>query len=177
LAEFAKDRRKGNGRRSTCKACLSEYNAEHYAENVEALRTYIAKYRAENVEAIRAQRAEYQRTPAGRAVGRAGNAKRRALKRDAFTDNHSAANLADHFEEIGAFNCTYCHAPAEHVDHIVPLARGGAHVLGNLLPACADCNLEKGARDPYEFLAERFPGLAPLFAPYVGTLPLVDSFQ
>jgi 5-methylcytosine-specific restriction endonuclease McrA len=137
----------------------------------ERKRVYNREWRQANPEYHRGWR---QTNPDKR---RAESQRRRALKRGAWTDNHTAADLAAHFEEIGAFTCVYCHAPAEHLDHVAPLARGGAHVLGNLLPACADCNLEKSARDPYEFLAERFPGLAPLFAPYVGTLPLVDPFQ
>lgn len=42
--------------------------------------------------------------------------------------------------------CAYCDAPAEHLDHIQPLADGGADAAHNLLPACADCNLSKGSR-------------------------------
>lgn len=44
--------------------------------------------------------------------------------------------------------CAYCFArPALlHADHVVPLARGGRHGVGNLLPACPPCNLGKGAR-------------------------------
>lgn len=33
-----------------------------------------------------------------------------------------------------------------HVDHVVPLSRGGAHVEGNLQLTHAVCNLKKGAR-------------------------------
>lgn len=33
-----------------------------------------------------------------------------------------------------------------HVDHRVPIARGGPHCLSNLQPAHASCNLSKGAR-------------------------------
>lgn len=33
-----------------------------------------------------------------------------------------------------------------HVDHIVPVARGGGHDRGNLQVLCAPCNLRKGAR-------------------------------
>ena len=32
-----------------------------------------------------------------------------------------------------------------HVDHVVPLARGGRHVLGNLQILCPPCNLRKGS--------------------------------
>jgi 5-methylcytosine-specific restriction endonuclease McrA len=39
-----------------------------------------------------------------------------------------------------------CGAPAEHVDHVIPVADGGSHRLDNLRPTCAKCNLAKGAR-------------------------------
>lgn len=39
--------------------------------------------------------------------------------------------------------CAYCDAPAEHLDHIKPISRGGRDVLSNVIPACAACNLSK----------------------------------
>jgi 5-methylcytosine-specific restriction endonuclease McrA len=55
--------------------------------------------------------------------------------------------------EADAWACIYCGAPWEHVDHFQPRARGGAHELGNLWPACAQCNITKADRDPYEWLS------------------------
>lgn len=43
------------------------------------------------------------------------------------------------------WRCVYCDAPAEHLDHVHPLSRGGEDVESNILPACASCNLSKGA--------------------------------
>lgn len=40
--------------------------------------------------------------------------------------------------------CAYCDAPAEHLDHIKPIARGGRDVESNVIPACAPCNYSKG---------------------------------
>jgi 5-methylcytosine-specific restriction endonuclease McrA len=48
--------------------------------------------------------------------------------------------------------CCYCNAPAEHLDHVTPLSRGGRDVLSNVVPACADCNLSKGALTLAEWL-------------------------
>jgi 5-methylcytosine-specific restriction endonuclease McrA len=48
--------------------------------------------------------------------------------------------------------CAYCGAPAEHADHVTPLARGGLDCLENLAPACARCNLSKGSQTVDEFL-------------------------
>lgn len=35
-----------------------------------------------------------------------------------------------------------------HIDHIVPLSRGGTHTVDNVAVACAPCNLRKGATLP-----------------------------
>jgi 5-methylcytosine-specific restriction endonuclease McrA len=42
--------------------------------------------------------------------------------------------------------CAYCDALAEHLDHVTALSRGGDDVESNILPACAECNLSKGAK-------------------------------
>ncbi len=49
-------------------------------------------------------------------------------------------------EECG-FMCVKCGAPYEHLDHIVPLSKGGKHTLSNVQPLCARCNLEKGSKE------------------------------
>ncbi|WP_405000645.1 HNH endonuclease [Kitasatospora cathayae] len=41
--------------------------------------------------------------------------------------------------------CCYCDGPAEVLDHIDPISRGGADAAGNLVPACSACNASKGA--------------------------------
>lgn len=43
--------------------------------------------------------------------------------------------------------CAYCHSsPFEHWDHIIPIARGGSHSIGNLAR-----NLRKQAKLPIQF--------------------------
>jgi 5-methylcytosine-specific restriction endonuclease McrA len=45
--------------------------------------------------------------------------------------------------------CFYCEvAPATSIDHVIPLARGGAHELGNMVGACQSCNSSKGSKLP-----------------------------
>lgn len=50
------------------------------------------------------------------------------------------------FERDG-YTCQYCGAKAPdaelHVDHIVPVSKGGGNSLDNLVTACAACNLGK----------------------------------
>jgi hypothetical protein len=49
-----------------------------------------------------------------------------------------------------SFTCQYCGKSAPtvvlHVDHITPVKEGGTNDITNLITACADCNLGKGAR-------------------------------
>lgn len=54
--------------------------------------------------------------------------------------------LGSDYEKMLRQPCIYCGAKSEHIDHIVPLSRGGRHSIGNLAPACAKCNLTKSRR-------------------------------
>ena len=44
--------------------------------------------------------------------------------------------------------CAYCEAPATTLDHVIPVVRGGKSHPGNLVPACAKCNIKKRHHDP-----------------------------
>ncbi|OFZ56192.1 MAG: hypothetical protein A2428_07645 [Bdellovibrionales bacterium RIFOXYC1_FULL_54_43] len=50
--------------------------------------------------------------------------------------------------------CHYCgHKFRAHeltMDHIVPLARGGSSVKGNIVPSCKDCNRDKKLDTPVD---------------------------
>jgi len=44
--------------------------------------------------------------------------------------------------------CAYCGGTEGgiHMDHVIPLSRGGRHAIGNVVPACRKCNLSKGSK-------------------------------
>jgi len=52
-------------------------------------------------------------------------------------------------------NCFYCGNPGGEVDHVIPLSRGGAHSIGNLVPACRSCNSSKNNRFITEWRLKR----------------------
>lgn len=42
------------------------------------------------------------------------------------------------------FKCAYCSCSGDlHMDHVIPLSKGGSHALANIVPACPRCNLNK----------------------------------
>jgi len=54
--------------------------------------------------------------------------------------------------------CVYCGAPAEEIDHFIPIALGGADAPWNVVATCIACNRGPGgkfARNPFEFFASR----------------------
>lgn len=50
------------------------------------------------------------------------------------------------------FRCAYCGASSLdddvklHLDHIVPIAKGGLDIASNMVTSCKECNLSKGKR-------------------------------
>lgn len=50
--------------------------------------------------------------------------------------------------------CSYCGAPCEHIDHIVPLSAGGLSTSDNLTAACASCNSGKKNRSLLHYLLD-----------------------
>lgn len=69
------------------------------------------------------------------------------------------------------FKCFYCGdvvknaSRAWHADHFIPVARGGTNHPDNIVIACADCNLSKGKKLPWEWRPERFPPPTERFTP------------
>ena len=51
--------------------------------------------------------------------------------------------------------CSYCPAPAQEIDHVVPWEQGGPTALFNLVAACQPCNRQKGNRTPVEWAAAK----------------------
>jgi len=167
----------GRAYRAANRERIAERGKAHYAANRERIAELGRAYRAANREQLAARRAaryvanrervaertaNYYRTPEGRAVKYASAARRRARRVGAECGCVSAPAL-DAVRQIAGGLCAYCgRQPAAHVDHVEPLADGGRHCVENLLPACASCNLTKGAR-PLAYLLARLGRDAPAY--------------
>jgi hypothetical protein len=82
---------------------------------------------------------------------------RRAREKGSFGSFSVAEEKALYLKQGG--KCAVCLKRVEsktyHRDHIVPLARGGSNLIGNIQILCRSCNMEKRDRDPIEFMQSR----------------------
>jgi 5-methylcytosine-specific restriction endonuclease McrA len=147
LYEFHKDKSKRSGHTSYCKECAAGvgrvYYDEHRMEILSERRLYnqtpYAKERMSKAGKL------YRATDKGKAVHSAVEGKRRAIARETETEDLSWYYIAIRESEL--VSCHICgkQLPGNecHIDHIIPLSRGGTHTLGNLAPACPVCNRTK----------------------------------
>lgn len=56
--------------------------------------------------------------------------------------------------------CVYCNDPGEVIDHVIPLARNGPTIRGNLVVACKFCNRAKAQEIEEFYIAKAFLHLA-----------------
>jgi hypothetical protein len=82
------------------------------------------------------------------------NRKRRAFKRGATIQNFTHEQLMQRMSIFG-FKCSYCNGPFEHLDHVIPLSKGGKHCLSNLRPSCQFCNCSKHNKNLFDWLKKR----------------------
>jgi 5-methylcytosine-specific restriction endonuclease McrA len=61
----------------------------------------------------------------------------------------------DYAEILRGDPCSYCGAPVQHIDHIVPVVAGGRSEWQNLAASCQACNQAKHASSLLAFLAAR----------------------
>lgn len=70
-------------------------------------------------------------------------------------------SIFDHF----GCRCAYCDKQGTYesltLDHIKPRSKGGQYVRSNLIPACPDCNRNKGSRNWLQWFREVFPNHCP----------------
>lgn len=100
-------------------------------------------YRLANLDRIRERKLEWQR--ANPDMVRAAKARRRCVGNDGFTAENVAALYA---EQRGL--CAYCQISLDsqpyHVDHVIPLCKGGGNGVDNICLACPSCNLSNAGQ-------------------------------
>lgn len=185
LADFPVRKDTASGRRSACQTChrarSNEYSKTYRKWNPEKVREYARQYRENNQDRERARYRRYdeahrEKRRAAMASARATNPEyQRALRKAWREDNLEVVRercrrywhyrrtgsdpsvLVDAYaERLLELPCDYCGATENiSIDHVVPISRGGKHVIENIVPACRTCNSSKGAKLLDEWLGSQ----------------------
>ena len=126
---------------------------DYRESNKEAIKSYTSEYQQKNAEKIRIRKSEYQKANPELIVEI--SQRRRAKTSLAPNDGHTIQDIL----ELYGTDCHVCGEAADlsaprstqrkgwqrglHVDHLIPLSRGGTNLLGNVRPSHALCNLLK----------------------------------
>lgn len=132
-----------------CKKCACQQARTYYNEHREERREYDNS--EERVEAKKRHRMENRERYRQLAVVNAG--RRRALELQA-EGGYTQYDISQMYEQQQGM-CCYCEVSLEntyHIEHIIPLSRGGSNWPDNIALSCASCNSRKGARTLMEFL-------------------------
>lgn len=165
-----------SGLEARCKDC----ERIHREENKERILANKRRWKTQNREKVRAGNIRYENEHhelvkmwKRRSAAKRGDAKREYDRqyaidnRDARNANetrrrahkhaakgvHTAADIKRQFDCQGGkcLYCGVCVADGYHVDHVVPLSRGGSNGPENIVIACAGCNTSKANKLPYEW--------------------------
>jgi|AntAceMinimDraft_18_1070375.scaffolds.fasta_scaffold105335_2 5-methylcytosine-specific restriction endonuclease McrA len=154
---------------------MHAYQAAYWKEHKEEIRIQHATYRKEHKEEIHVYRASYRKTHKSEIAAylKDHEEERRAYRKD-HSSEYAAHSAARHALIAGAtignlveikeiyrkahddekVRCYLCEKLIpkrhRHVDHIIPLSKGGQHRPSNLAIACDKCNLMKSAKMPEE---------------------------
>lgn len=145
-----------------CRAASRERKRRYRSEHAEKARIASQEYdranrerqaarkkadRLANPEKYRQRLAEYNATEAGKLNRHLRKLRRRAREAQADLRDVSAS---DWLRLVHRYRgcCAYCGASDRQLtrEHIIPLARGGRHAIGNILPVCGPCNYSKADR-------------------------------
>ena len=130
---------------------------EYRIKNKERISSVFRIYREKNAEKINESARAYR---AANPEKMAESWRNKSARRRMAEGSHTAADVRAIFDAQRGI-CANCNSKLSksgpdkyHVDHILPLARGGSNDKYNLQCLCKPCNLRKNAKDPVRWASE-----------------------
>ena len=127
-----------------------EYGRKRAEKNPEREREYARRWRKNNPEQSREKSRKWRKNNLEKSM--ASDQRRRARKSNA-VGTSSAEQIKARFQ-YHENRCYYCgdNESGLHIEHRIPLSRGGSNWPANLVPACPSCNLSKNTKTEKEFI-------------------------
>lgn len=144
FTEYRKDKNRKNGIDIYCKECRNAMDRVRYAGSPDKKKEYIVGRYSKGL--IKYKRDDYlKQKESGKK--RARDINRRALLNKA--DGKITKDVIKYLLQNSDGRCFYCGVGINneyHVDHYIPLSRGGNNKKENLRISCPTCNYRKGSR-------------------------------
>lgn len=129
------------GRSPSVKQLIYEQQQNHWLEHPSDRLNYVRERARCNA------RWRFLTDPSYRLYHRAKSKARKVAQRGGSPVHLSAQELWHRWGEFD-YSCAYCGCGGDlEVEHVVPISRGGEHHLGNIVPACHQCNSSKRSSD------------------------------
>ena len=129
---------------------ISTYNKAYYNQNADKILNQKKTYRESNRELYLFKLKSYQKTDKFKISHRNIQHKRRSITKQGDVTTRQLLEL-----EQNAKVCYWCNVSLKkvkiHIDHYIPLSKGGLHTVSNLVVSCPKCNQSKCAKDPLKF--------------------------
>lgn len=174
---FGNDKRANDGKKNKCSSCHNEYMKAYYWRHREVMAARVLVHHYKNRESANARRKQNRLKNLEKQMQHS----RQWQKDNPEAANSIKSNwrmknrvklqqLAKHREmiiktgnvpssyikELRQLPCNYCGQYFEnkmHIDHVVPISKGGQHSIDNLVTACRSCNLSKSNKFLHDWLA------------------------
>lgn len=121
-----------------------EYNQKYREEHRDEILTYFCAYYLEHMDEIKARTKEWSQTESGKLSHRNANRRRKARMKNIEGD-HSKDEMLSVLEFFD-YKCAYSGEPLEeeyHIDHVIPVSKGGTNYIWNIVPANSGPNIAK----------------------------------
>lgn len=147
-------RRESNRRyRQENRKRTNEYSHKWYVEHREQGNTCTRKWYAEHRDRVRDTQRKWRSTEKGKALLAANKLRRRTYLGDETLSSDTVLDVKAEYLGI----CPYCNTKITrgHIDHIIPVSRGGTNARDNLVWACGKCNQQKSNKSLLRFMFDR----------------------
>lgn len=168
-SDFYKSKVNKGGLHRECKECTKAESMRHHAQNREKNLARMARHRLANPQDVQRRNSEYydenkEIRKAYAAAWRVANPEVRRIQsqnrraRKINTGGVLSKGLSEKLFTLQKGKCPCCGKPLGdnfHLDHRMPLVRGGAHEDGNMQLLRKSCNLKKNAKDPIDWMQSK----------------------